>query len=88
MGDFRAQIAAIKTGERRILRAPRSNTAATRCWQHRRDHATTARRSRARRSAHIPDGVYEAESFMDDDGVRLGPHIPIQRPGHRGRRAR
>jgi N-methylhydantoinase B len=26
----------------------------------------------------IPDGVYEAESFMDDDGVSLLKHIPIK----------
>jgi N-methylhydantoinase B len=26
----------------------------------------------------IPDGVYEAESFMDDDGVNLGKNIPIK----------
>ena len=26
----------------------------------------------------IPDGVYEAESFMDDDGVNIGKHIPIR----------
>jgi len=26
----------------------------------------------------IPDGVYEAESFMDDDGVNLGKHVPIK----------
>ena len=26
----------------------------------------------------IPDGVYEAESFMDDDGVNIGKHIPIK----------
>jgi N-methylhydantoinase B len=26
----------------------------------------------------IPAGVYEAESFMDDDGVNLGKHIPIK----------
>jgi N-methylhydantoinase B len=26
----------------------------------------------------IPDGVYEADSFMDDDGVNLGKHIPIK----------
>src|SRR5581483_7450569 len=28
--------------------------------------------------ATIPDGVYEAESFMDDDGVNIGQHIPIK----------
>ena len=26
----------------------------------------------------IPDGVYEAESFMDDDGVAIGKRIPIR----------
>ena len=24
----------------------------------------------------FPDGVYEAESFMDDDGVTLGSRFP------------
>ena len=28
--------------------------------------------------ANIPDGVYEAESFMDDDGVNIGKPIPIK----------
>jgi len=28
--------------------------------------------------AEIPDGVYEAESFMDDDGVHVGKNIPIK----------
>src|SRR2546427_3718113 len=26
----------------------------------------------------IPDGVYEAESFMDDDGLDIGKRIPIR----------
>jgi N-methylhydantoinase B len=26
----------------------------------------------------IPDGVYHAESFMDDDGVNFGRHVPIR----------
>ena len=26
----------------------------------------------------IPDGVYEAESFMDDDGLEVGKRIPIR----------
>jgi len=33
--------------------------------------------ARARTLA-IPDGVYEAESFMDDDGVNVGAPIPIK----------
>ena len=26
----------------------------------------------------IPDGVYEAESFMDDDGINVGQRVPIK----------
>jgi N-methylhydantoinase B/oxoprolinase/acetone carboxylase alpha subunit len=26
----------------------------------------------------MPDGVYEADSFMDDDGVAVGRHIPLK----------
>src|SRR5262249_58776505 len=26
----------------------------------------------------IPNGVYEAESFMDDDGISIGKRIPIR----------
>ena len=33
----------------------------------------------ARRTiARIPDGVYEAESFLDNDGVRLDRPVPIR----------
>src|SRR5260370_35879572 len=38
-------------------------------------------RSEAAARAHtksIPDGVYEAESFMDDDGISIGRPIPIR----------
>ena len=71
MGDLRAQITAVKTGERRFLelldrygRQPVLD-----CIQTIMDHAETAARERTRA---IPDGVYEAESFMDDDGVEVG----------------
>jgi N-methylhydantoinase B len=30
------------------------------------------------RTLSIPDGTYEAESFMDDDGVDIGKHLPIR----------
>ena len=33
--------------------------------------------ARARTRA-IPDGVYEAESYMDDDGVDIGARVPIK----------
>ena len=26
----------------------------------------------------IPDGIYEAESFMDDDGLDIGNRVPIR----------
>jgi len=77
LGDLRAQVTAVKTGERRFVqlldrygREPvRDGIAAIM------DHAETAARMRTRT---IPDGVYEAESFMDDDGVDVGTPIPIR----------
>ena len=39
------------------------------------DQSEAATRARVRE---IPDGVYEAESFMDDDGVRIGERVPIR----------
>jgi len=77
MGDFRAQIAAVKTGERRFLEmlqkygrdAVVGGIAAIM------DHSEAMTRARVRE---IPDGVYEAESFMDDDGVNVGQRVPIK----------
>src|SRR6266571_2245373 len=76
MGDFRAQIASIRTGERRLCQLVRryGNDA------FRQSIAQIYEQSDrlARAAVHaIPDGVYEAESFMDDDGVSIGRHIPI-----------
>jgi N-methylhydantoinase B len=77
MGDLRAQITAIKTGERRfrelldrygrdeVLAAIRNIMA----------QSEAAARARTRT---IPDGVYEAESYMDDDGVEIGKRVPIK----------
>jgi N-methylhydantoinase B len=31
-----------------------------------------------KRTLSIPDGVYEAESYMDDDGVTIGKKVPIK----------
>ncbi len=39
------------------------------------DHAEAAARERTRA---IPDGVYEAESFMDDDAVDIAKRVPIK----------
>jgi N-methylhydantoinase B len=77
MGDLRAQIIAVKTGERRFLelvrrygRAPTFAAIANIMDQ-------SEKAARARTLA-IPDGVYEAESFMDDDGVEIGARVPIK----------
>src|SRR6476646_7371975 len=77
MGDLRAQITAVKTGERRFLellgRYGREEVLAA--IRNIMDQSEKAARERTRT---IPDGVYEAESFMDDDGVELGKRVPIK----------
>jgi len=77
MGDFRAQVAAVKTGERRFLEMVRKygRDAVVGGIEAIMDHSEARARARV---AEIPDGVYEAESFMDDDGVRIGERVPIR----------
>jgi N-methylhydantoinase B len=77
LGDLRAQVTAVKTGERRflelIVRYGRDRVSAA--------IAAVMDRSEAVARAHtksIPDGIYEAESFMDDDGIAVGRPIPIR----------
>ena len=78
MGDLRAQVAACHTGERRLLEVVRKygreifDAAVQRIFEH---GEATARLA----VAQIPDGEYRAESFLDDDGFRLGEpvHLPI-----------
>src|SRR5438270_11856761 len=64
MGDFRAQIAAIRTGERRLARVLEryGNAAFKDSVERIYDQSERAARLAVRE---IPDGVYEAESFMD-----------------------
>ena len=77
MGDLRAQITALKTGERRYIellnRYGREATlgAIARIMDQSEKRARELTRT-------IPDGVYEAESFMDDDGVDVGRRVPIK----------
>jgi len=77
MGDLRAQVTAVKTGERRFIqligrygRAPVLDAIAAIMDQ-------SAALARARTRA-IPDGEYMAESFMDDDGIEVGKPVPIR----------
>jgi N-methylhydantoinase B len=77
MGDLRAQIAAVKTGEKRFLEMIRKYgvDAVLGAIAAIMDQSEATARERVRQ---IPDGVYEAESYMDDDGVALGKRIPIR----------
>jgi N-methylhydantoinase B len=72
MGDLRAQIAAIRTGGRRvealIERHGRERFDAV--VEELYDHSERISRAAVER---IPDGRYEASSYMDDDGVSSEP---------------
>lgn len=70
MGDLRAQIAAGRTGERRMLELVERyglDTVRAAIQEMYRMEEAAARAA----VAEMPDGVYEAESFMDDDGVAI-----------------
>jgi N-methylhydantoinase B len=77
MGDLRAQITAVKTGERLFValveRYGREQVlGAIKAIM---DHSAAMARARTRS---IPDGVYEAESYMDDDGIEVGKKVAIR----------
>lgn len=77
LGDLRAQIAAIRTGETRL----KSLLERYGSQVIRESFASTFARSEAlARQAvrNIPDGEYIAETSMDDDGVNLGERVPIK----------
>ena len=77
MGDFRAQIAAIRTGERRLTRLIERYGAET--FKQSIELIFDQSEKLARAAVEkIPDGVYEAESFMDDDGVNHRQTYPDQ----------
>jgi N-methylhydantoinase B len=77
MGDLRAQITAVKTGERRFLELLEryGRDEVLDAIRNIMDQSEAAARARTRT---IPDGVYEAESYMDDDGVEIGKPVPIK----------
>ncbi len=77
MGDMRAQLASIRTGERRLMRLLKRYGNQAFNDSIRLVYAQSEKLARAA-VRDIPDGVYEAESFMDDDGVNHLKHIPIK----------
>ena len=77
MGDLRAQIAAVKSGEKRVLEMLKKYSSDGFLAAIDAIFAQSEAVSREQIRA-IPDGVYEAESFMDDDGVDHGKPIPVR----------
>jgi N-methylhydantoinase B len=77
LGDLRAQITAVTTGERRFTELVKryGKDAVLGSVEVIMDHSEAIARANTRS---IPDGVYEAESYMDDDGVDIGQRIPIK----------
>jgi N-methylhydantoinase B len=77
MGDLRAQITAVTTGERRFLELVEryGKEAVLGSIAQIMDHSEAVARANTRS---IPDGIYEAESFMDDDGLEVGKKVPIR----------
>jgi len=77
MGDLRAQVTAVKTGERRFLELIEryGRDAVLGAITAIMDHAEAMARTRTRT---IPEGIYEAESYMDDDGIDIGRRVPIR----------
>jgi N-methylhydantoinase B len=77
MGDLRAQVTAVKTGERRFLelveRYGRDGVLGAIAAIM--EHSDKSARARTRT---IPDGTYQAESYMDDDGIDIGRPVPIR----------
>ncbi|HET6449061.1 MAG TPA: hydantoinase B/oxoprolinase family protein, partial [Conexibacter sp.] len=77
MGDFRAQIAAIRTGETR-MRGMLERYGADVVKASVADLFVRSEGLARQAVQRIPDGEYTAEAFMDDDGVRRGQRVPIR----------
>lgn len=77
MGDLRAQVAAIRTGESRMVALCRryGTEAVLASIREMYDRSETLARQAV---AAIPDGTYTAEACMDDDGVDIGRPVPIK----------
>jgi len=77
LGDLRAQIACCRTGEERLQQMCRKYSAAV--FQEAVEAIWDQTDKLVRESVRaIPDGVYEAASFLDDDGKDLTKTIPIK----------
>jgi N-methylhydantoinase B len=77
LGDLRAQVTAVTTGERRFLELVERYGVDSVHQAIAVIMDQTEALARAN-TLSIPDGIYEAESFMDDDGVNVGQRVSIK----------
>jgi N-methylhydantoinase B len=77
LGDLRAQVAACRTGERRVAAMVNKygRAAYDEACRLVLDHGERLARAAVR---DIPDGSYRAEAFLDDDGIASGARVPIR----------
>lgn len=73
LGDFKAQLASTGTAEQRLLRLADKYGAETvlACMEAAKDHSERLMRAII---AELPDGTYEFDEFMEDDGVTDTPY--------------
>lgn len=76
LGDLRAQLAAVRTGETRVVELTARYGADVLDAAFQAMFDASEKRARAAVLA-IPDGEYRASAEMDDDGVRVGQRVPI-----------
>lgn len=76
-GDLRAQIAAARSGERRLRRVAAQYGTGVLAATSDALIGHTARRTRESIAA-MPDGRYTASGFVDDDGITAGVPVPIE----------
>ncbi len=76
MGDFRAQVACVRTGESFFMAMTDKYGCnnVLRAIDMIMDQSEAATRVRIRE---LPKGTFQACAFMDDDGLNLGEHIPV-----------
>jgi N-methylhydantoinase B len=75
-GDLRAQLAAARSGERRLRRLAEQYGTDVLAATSSSLIEYSARRTREEVAA-MPDGTYSAHGFLDDDGLTPGEHVPI-----------
>ncbi|MFI7133248.1 hydantoinase B/oxoprolinase family protein [Nonomuraea sp. NPDC050153] len=76
LGDLRAQVSCAMTGQRRLKEIVSRWGLDTVLAARDEIFAQTERMERAAIAA-IPDGVYEASGFLDNDGIDLGAPLPV-----------